>query len=69
MALSEDAGGYLCNAVLYASLCACAAPGTRAGFIHLPVDLSGSAGGLTPAAAVEGGLVIIRACIDRALNI
>lgn len=62
--LSEDAGAYLCNAVLYASLQACGGSGTRAGFIHLPVDLSGAAGELTLSAAVEGGLEILKACLE-----
>jgi len=62
--LSEDAGAYLCNAVLYASLSACAGSGARSGFIHLPVDLSGSNGGLTLEAAVSGGLEILHACLE-----
>lgn len=62
--LSEDAGAYLCNAVLYTSLHACLRPKVQAGFIHLPVDLSGQDGGLTMADAVEGGLEILTACIE-----
>lgn len=62
--LSEDAGAYLCNAVLYATLRACGGSGTRAGFIHLPVDLSGATGELTLSAAVEGGLEILKACLE-----
>ena len=40
---SQDAGRYLCNAVLYHSLTAsaCNQRGFRAGFIHIPTDLSG----------------------------
>ena len=34
---SHDAGGYLCNAILYASLAWCARNrGTKAGFVHVP---------------------------------
>lgn len=66
--LSEDAGAYLCNTVLYVALDACGALGARAGFIHLPVDLSGAEGGLTLYGAVEGGLAIIAACLESDLT-
>lgn len=62
--LSEDAGAYLCNAVLYASLCACGRSGARAGFIHLPVDLSETGGDLSLESAVNGGLEILSACLE-----
>ncbi len=41
---SEDAGGYLCNALLYHSLrhVDAQSPGTLAGFVHLPACLSGA---------------------------
>jgi len=39
--ISEDAGGYLCNAVLYHSLAlAEARDGCQVGFVHIPSDLS-----------------------------
>ncbi|RUP08133.1 pyroglutamyl-peptidase I [Hyphomicrobium sp.] len=39
--ISEDAGGYLCNAVLYHSLAiAEARGGCRVGFVHIPSDLA-----------------------------
>jgi pyroglutamyl-peptidase len=34
--VSESAGTFLCNAIMYHSLHHCAGSGTRAGFIHLP---------------------------------
>lgn len=57
---SDDAGAYLCNAVLYASLAACrtSAPACRAGFIHIPHDLSGPP--LNFGQAISGGLEIMR---------
>lgn len=65
--ISQDAGDYLCNAVLYASLQVCRERDARVGFIHLPVDLSGSNNGLSVPAAVKGGLEIIRACLEAAV--
>jgi len=39
--ISNDAGGYLCNAVLYHSLAAVEARGgCQVGFVHIPTDLS-----------------------------
>jgi pyroglutamyl-peptidase len=63
--ISDDAGGYLCNAVLYRSLAAADALGPAvcsSGFIHIPADLSGPP--LTFLDAVEGSLEIIRACLE-----
>ncbi len=42
VALSDDAGGYLCNAALYHSLEAArnAGRGCRVGFVHIPADLA-----------------------------
>ncbi len=56
---SEDAGGYLCNAILYHALHAVRGPthATRAGFIHIPSEFSGPP--LTFEAAVDGSLAII----------
>lgn len=62
--LSDDAGAYLCNAVLYTSLHACLGSQVLAGFIHLPVDLNGRDGGLSMADAVDGAFEILTTCID-----
>ncbi len=59
-ALSDDAGGYLCNALLYHSLADCGAlPGAnyRCGFIHIPADLTGPP--LAFDDAVRGAVAII----------
>jgi pyroglutamyl-peptidase len=74
-ATSNDAGGYLCNAVLFQSLKRVALAGNAAkvGFIHIPASLVGAgADGLDPLAecplswdsAIEGGVEIISACLD-----
>ena len=62
---SEDAGRYLCNAILYHSLLLAsrAMRPCKAGFIHIPADLSGPA--LDEAAALKGGLEIIRVCLEE----
>lgn len=68
VATSDDAGGYLCNAVLYHSL-ALAETGTGAaltGFVHVPVDLAAPGASLTLDQAIHGGLEIIAACLDAA---
>lgn len=67
VSLSDDAGAYLCNAVLYHSLGAAQAlaqiEGTacRSGFIHIPADLDGPP--LSFAQALEGSLEILRNCL------
>ena len=63
VSLSDDAGGYLCNAVLYHSLCHQAASGRpgQVGFIHLPDDLSRPP--LTFSVALIACLKIIEACL------
>lgn len=75
--LSEDAGTYLCNAVLYTGLLSASRAGrTRTGFIHIPARLlephatgAGPRQKRTAAAplawdgALLGGLEIIRACL------
>jgi pyroglutamyl-peptidase len=73
--LSRDAGGYLCNATLYTSLeAARSSPGRRVGFIHVPTGLAQPGTGmrglpgacpLTWAQAIEGGLEILAACLNR----
>lgn len=66
---SQDAGGYLCNAVLYQSLrfdedhtnhgCT--------GFIHVPVTLGcrDTKPPFTMPMAIDGSMTILRACLDR----
>jgi pyroglutamyl-peptidase len=74
---STDAGGFLCNALLYHSLGAAdtLAKPHLVGFVHLPADLVGhGADGRSPSpdcrldmpAAVAGGLEIIAACLEEA---
>jgi pyroglutamyl-peptidase len=62
--LSHDAGGYLCNAVLYYSLSlAREAPWRcRIGFVHMPARYEDS--DLDEVTALRGGLEIIRACLE-----
>ncbi len=72
---SDDAGAYLCNALLYHSLAAARVQASThiAGFVHIPAALS--AGVCAPAetaecrltwpTAVAGGLEIIAACLDE----
>lgn len=65
-ATSDDAGGYLCNAVLYHSLghAEAAAPRpARAGFVHVPADLGSPGAVLSLDQAVDGGLEILAACL------
>lgn len=77
VALSRDAGGYLCNAVLYRSLerARRADWQMRSGFVHLPTALAGTespnddtAARLGWDQAVEGGLEIIAATLGRPLS-
>ena len=63
--LSDDAGGYLCNAVWFQSL-RCARADLRAGFVHVPCSLGTDTGPLTMADAVRGGVEIISTCIEQA---
>lgn len=69
---SDDAGGYLCNAVLYQSLgLAAARPRAIAGFVHLPAYLADPdqaaivPQSLTFAQALSGSLEIIAVCLER----
>ncbi|MEQ1653529.1 MAG: pyroglutamyl-peptidase I [Hyphomicrobium sp.] len=66
VSISDDAGGYLCNAVLYHTLSSAKASGRPgcAGFIHLPDDLSRPP--LTFPVALKAGLEIIEACLEHA---
>ena len=50
--VSNDAGGYICNAVLYHSLGE-ASEGCQAGFVHVPADLTDLQLGEAAAAALE----------------
>ena len=70
--VSDDAGTYLCNAVLYHALAA--ARPAMTGLVHIPALLAAEGGGTSgPAArslldwetAVSGGLEIIRVCLGR----
>ncbi|MEQ1696785.1 MAG: pyroglutamyl-peptidase I [Hyphomicrobiaceae bacterium] len=61
-AASDDAGSYLCNAVLYQSL---GLKSGLAGFVHLPASL-GDTGPLTFEQALAGSLEIIAVCLDEA---
>jgi len=69
VSLSDDAGAYLCNAVLYHSLAAVEAlsdaPGAacHSGFIHIPADLSRPP--LPFPRAVDGALEIVRSCLGQ----
>jgi pyroglutamyl-peptidase len=77
---SNNAGNYLCNALMYHSLTAARALPTPflSGFIHVPASLSGpravagapdaagAAGTLTWAAAIAGSIEIIAACMETA---
>jgi pyroglutamyl-peptidase len=64
VSISDDAGGYLCNAVLYHALHTVAATGCpcKVGFVHIPPDLSGPP--LTFDAAVAGSLEIVRCMLE-----
>src|SRR5690606_34563569 len=73
--LSDDAGAYLCNRVLYHSLGhpLCRAGALHTYFVHLPGDLAGhGADGTQPApdcllsmsGAVTGGVVLLGAALD-----
>jgi pyroglutamyl-peptidase len=72
---STDAGGFLCNALLYHSLAAAVTleKPHLVGFVHLPADLTGhGAYGQRPhpgcrldmRGAIAGGLEIIAACLE-----
>ncbi len=74
--VSEDAGAYLCNAILYDSLqrAAAAEPMALAGFVHVPMSLSESAASavqpgahvpLSWGAAVAGGLAILECALGE----
>lgn len=62
VATSDDAGAYLCNAVLYQSL---AFSRGMAGFVHLPSALMDEGqGALTFEQALAGSLEIIAVCLE-----
>lgn len=66
VSISDDAGGYLCNSVLYQTLHAQTQPAApfSAGFIHIPSTLA--APGLSFDDAVTGSLEIIRIALAEA---
>lgn len=63
VSISDDAGAYLCNAVLYRALAEMHASSDRCqiGFIHIPADLSGPP--LPFAVAVSGAIEIVRCAL------
>ena len=61
-ALSTDAGGYLCNALLYHSLAEPSAS-YRCGFIHIPADLTDPP--LAFDKALRGAVEIIGVCLSE----
>lgn len=63
-ALSDDAGGFLCNAVLYHSLAAARATQRPmlSGFVHIPADFTAS--GLSFDDALRGSAIIIEALVE-----
>jgi len=66
VSISDDAGSYLCNALLYHSLTAAAANQPRrcrVGFVHIPADLSQPPFALQY--AVSGALEILNAALER----
>lgn len=66
-ALSDDAGTYLCNTVLYHSLYKAAAGGGAVitGFIHVPTDLGAAQSALSWQQAIDGGIEIVRRCLEE----
>lgn len=64
---STDAGGYLCNTVMFHALCQARAmpQPARAGFIHIPADIpdAGDDGVFDWPMALAGGLEILRTCL------
>jgi pyroglutamyl-peptidase len=63
--ISKDAGGYLCNAVLYHSLAAAEARGgCQVGFVHIPRDLSEPPLDMTTVSAAA--LDIVKIALDTA---
>jgi pyroglutamyl-peptidase len=66
VSLSDDAGGYLCNAALYHSLVLAEAAdaGCRVGFVHIPANLDGPP--LSLEQALAGALEIVRLALEPA---
>jgi pyroglutamyl-peptidase len=64
VSLSDDAGGYLCNALLYHSLDIArrARGGCRVGFIHIPADLASAFPERQK--AVSGALAILKSALE-----
>jgi pyroglutamyl-peptidase len=60
VSLSDNAGGYLCNAVLYHSLTIAGGPGRncQVGFVHIPADVSRPP--LTLTGAIAGAFEIVK---------
>jgi len=70
IARSDDAGGYLCNAVLYHALSHSEAMdgAACAGFIHVPADTGDADSAMSLQEATAGGLAILEACLDAVLT-
>ncbi|MGD9667707.1 MAG: pyroglutamyl-peptidase I [Hyphomicrobiaceae bacterium] len=73
--ISEDAGAYLCNAILYESIARAGAarPAALAGFVHIPPQLAGagrtnsvslSTAALSLEDVVAGGLAILECALE-----
>lgn len=63
-AISDDAGTYLCNEVLYRSLSHCSGADSAVGFVHIPARLGEEDCALSWDAAVRGGVEIIATCLE-----
>lgn len=62
VSISQDAGGYLCNAVLYYSLASAESRDVcQVGFVHIPADLSNTA--LDAAALTAAAITIIEVAL------
>lgn len=60
---SDDAGGYLCNAVLFSTLKQARRRNRKVGFVHVPS--APEAHGLTPDRLLKGTIEILRCCLGH----
>ena len=74
-AVSDDAGAYLCNSVLYRSVALGRAAGCISGFVHIPTGLAGAGPQrrepkpgcpMDWASALRGGVGIVAVCVAGA---
>ncbi len=66
--LSQDAGAYLCNALLYTcavNYCGEDEDGTRVGFVHVPSNLADADAAMGMEQAVAGGIGILEVCLSE----